>query len=275
MKEIKYRQVQRVDSFVGMTGLMLIIMVSMCSHTMYAQGRDTAVRRVPILRTLPTDTSLPLYDSTKNIRVIRDTSIGTTAPGEYPYAPEQDSAYYAAIGLDVPPSSRFMAHVRLTQPQWLALKEMKQLSPMEAIIANMNAIPSSSYKPRGRDLALYQYNLQQALSIPGIYNFDPAMQQYRGVQIPLSLIGSLLGLTEDVSPLIKYSVETDSYVEIVIYSTQAVAIRRLFAGNQMRGDYSMMWDGNTDSGYKPGKGDYVAEVRIGERGIVRKRIRFD
>ncbi len=270
---IKYPRVCSPSFILAMVTWSLSCFLSLSAQGM-SQERDTT-RRVPIIRTLPEGASSQGFDSLKSMRIVRDTSIGTTAPGEYPYSPEQDSAYYAALGLDVPTSSRFMAFVRLTQPQWLALKEMKRLSPTEAIIANMNAIPASAFKPRGQDLALYQYNLQQALSIPGIYDFNPAMQQYRGVQIPLSWIGSLLGLTEDVSPRIKYTVERDSYVEIVIYSTQAVAIRRLFAGHQPPGDYSMFWDGNTDGGYKPGKGDYVAEVRIGESGIVRKRIRFD
>jgi flagellar basal-body rod modification protein FlgD len=93
-----------------------------------------------------------------------------------------------------------------------------------------------------------------------------------GLQIPLSAIGAFLGLTEDVSPVISYSLESSAEVEVVVYSVQALVIRTLLTAKQYPGSYSITWDGKNDKGIIMPKGDYVAEVRIGKDRIVRKRI---
>jgi flagellar hook assembly protein FlgD len=88
----------------------------------------------------------------------------------------------------------------------------------------------------------------------------------------MDAIGRFLGLTEDLSPTISYSLFETSHVEIVIYSVQANVIATIFSGRQVPGNYSYTWNGRNDRGMKMGSGDYVGEVRIGEKRYVRKRI---
>ncbi|MBR3090812.1 MAG: hypothetical protein IKH10_02320, partial [Bacteroidetes bacterium] len=82
----------------------------------------------------------------------------------------------------------------------------------------------------------------------------------------------LLGIIEDTSPEIKYSLGMIADVEIVIYSVQAKVIATIFKGTQRPGSYKITWNQRDDKGKKMPYGDYIAEVRIGTDRFVRKRI---
>jgi hypothetical protein len=204
--------------------------------------------------------------------------IGTTTPGEYPYTPEQDRAFYDALQISIPPSVRFVYDLQRFSPAWLALKaQLQKLSPAEAALANINSIPPSLFTPDPREQTAYDYNLAQAFTIPGIYEpFRRGGVGKGGLQIPLSLIGSLLGLVEDVSPSISWVVEQPATeVEIVIYSIQAMVVARLFRGIMEQGNHTLTWNLLNDRGLRVPRGDYIAEVRVGNGAITRKRIRVE
>lgn len=211
-------------------------------------------------------------------RIVNDsTALGTTPPGEYPFTPEQDRNFYQALRTDVSPLARFQFETRRFSAMWTAAQEMQKLSPREIALANM-AVDQRVLEPTARDRESYNYGIAQSFTIPGIY--DP-YKRYgglpgvggQGISIPLSLIGSLLGLTEDVSPTIRYTVEQPAEVEITIYSVQAIAIARILKAPQNAGGYAVTWNIRNDAGLQVPIGDYIAEVRIGLQGIVRKRIR--
>lgn len=214
-------------------------------------------------------TGTPVQDSTV---------LGTTPPGEYPFSPEQDRTFYEALRLDISPRTRFQFAARQFSQAWMALMEARKYTPQEAAIAAMNSIDPRAFVPTPKEQTFYNYGIAQSFTIPGVY--DPFARYGglpgvggSGISIPLSLIGSLLGLTEDVSPTIRYTVEQPCEVEVVIYSIQAIAIARLLKAPQNAGGYSITWNLKNESGIHVPTGDYIAEVRIGNGAFVRKRIR--
>jgi hypothetical protein len=202
----------------------------------------------------------------------------TTAPGEYPYSPEQDREFFDAMQIKIPPAVRFVMDLQRFSPTWQALKSGRTMSTLEAIMANMN-IPASMFIPDPRERTMYDYGIAQSFTIPGIY--EPfrgggiGSRNVNGVQIPLALIGALLGLVEDVSPTIAYTIEQPSAsVEIIVYSVQAIAVAHLYRGTQQEGKYSVTWNMQNDKGIRMPRGYYVGEVKIGESKIVRKSIQI-
>jgi hypothetical protein len=221
-----------------------------------------------------------LTADTARARVVtQDSSVlGTTPPGEYPFSPEQDRAFYEALRAQVSASVRFQFATRQFSAGWIAMQEARQFSPREAMIANM-AIDPRAFQPTSQEQTAYNYGVAQSFTIPGV--FDPFARYGglpgvggRGFSIPLSLIGSLLGIGEDVTATIRYTVEQPAEVEIIIYSIQAIAIARLIKTMQGAGGYAITWNGKNESGLPVPTGDYIAEVRIGTSAYVRKRIRI-
>ncbi|TAE34441.1 MAG: hypothetical protein EAZ92_00010 [Candidatus Kapaibacterium sp.] len=206
------------------------------------------------------------------------TIVGTTPPGEYPFTPEQDRAFYEALKMQVDPAMRFHFEAQRFSAMWMAAQELQKLSPRDIALANM-AVDPRVLEPTPRDREAYKYGIAQSFTIPGVY--EP-YKRYGGlpgmggdgISIPLSLIGSLLGLTEDVSPTIRYIVEQPTEVEIIIYSIQAIAITRILKETQNAGGHSVTWNLTNEAGLRVPNGDYIAEVRIGLQSIVRKRIRL-
>jgi hypothetical protein len=240
-------------------------------------SRETILQKPP---TSFTPRQILIADTLSKPQNADSTLIGTTAPGEYPFTPEQDRAFFEAMRLDVPPRTRFQFETRQFSAAWMAAMEARKYSPQEAAIAAMNSIDPRAFQPTPQEQTFYNYGIAQSFTIPGV--FDPFARYGglpgvggSGVSIPLSLIGSLLGLTEDLSPTIRYTVPQPSEVDITIYSIQAIGIARILKAEQGAGGYSVTWNLLNDNGLRVPPGDYVAEVRIGISDFVRKRIRVN
>jgi FlgD Ig-like domain len=218
-------------------------------------------------------------DTTRPRVITQDSTVlGTTPPGEYPFSPEQDRAFYEALRLPISASTRFQFATRQFSAAYIGAQEARQFSPREAMIANMDINPSA-FVPTPQEQTAYNYGVAQSFTIPGV--FDPFARYGglpgvggRGFSIPLSLIGSLLGIGEDITATIRYTVEQPAEVEITIYSIQAIAIARVLKTTQSAGGYAITWNGKNDGGFPVATGDYIAEVRIGTAAYVRKRIRI-
>lgn len=216
-------------------------------------------------------------DTTRRQQSDTSSATGTTTPGEYPYSPEQDKFYYEALQIKIPPSARFYYDLQQFSPAWQALMELRQKDPNASAAANMN-LPASVYQPSARDRVAYDYGISQALTIPGIYDpFKRSGGVGKGFSLAgvYSFIGKLFGLIEDVSPTISYSVEQPSEVEITIYSIQALAVSHVFKGMQQPGSYTLTWNLRNDKGQIVSRGDYIAETRIGNGIVTRKRIKVE
>lgn len=179
------------------------------------------------------------------------------------FTPEQDSAYKKAIRNRLPSSALFKIDLnRLSSGDFIS--DLPK-TPMEQL--QVMSFPEEYYMPDPREQAHFQDNINRSLAVPFI-NTKPSF----GAKVPLAVIGQLLGIVEDLSPNLKYTLDYTADVEIVIFSMQAIVVATIFKGTQPPGNYKLTWNGRDDNGRKMPKGDYVAEIRIGKFSIIRKRI---
>jgi flagellar hook assembly protein FlgD len=114
---------------------------------------------------------------------------------------------------------------------------------------------------------MHQINVANSFYVPFVQTYNPS-----SIQIPFETIGNLLGLTEDVSPEIKYDIDFNADVTVVVYSTRATVVATIFSGRQIPGHYEFKWNFRDDNGRLMPSGDYVAEVRVGNYKFIRKKI---
>jgi hypothetical protein len=178
----------------------------------------------------------------------------------------QDSLFQRFLKLDVTARTLFNFNLSLTDDAWRNLLNNTSELPYQAALRSLNAVPSISFVPTGVERMTYQANLDAARYIP----FVPYPNY--GLKVPLNDIGVFMGLIEDTSPEIYYSLDAPNDVEIVIYSIQAKVIATLYNGRQIPGKFKLTWNFRDDNGRKMLSGDYIAEVRIGNAKFIRKRI---
>lgn len=190
-------------------------------------------------------------------------------PGDYnlEFSAEQDAAYNEAMKLRLPPQTRIKEALQSTETMWEIQTRLREGEPWQIALKNVQSIPPSMFMPNEMEVVHHQINILNSQYVPHLNTMPMS-----GAKIPLSVIGALLGLTEDVSPTIKYKLEYISNVEIVVYSLQAVVVATVFRGTQPGGSYSVTWSGRDDNGKKMPPGDYIGEVRIGKDRYIRKRI---
>ncbi len=205
--------------------------------------------------------------------LLQDTtnSIRTSLPGEVSssFLPSQDSSYARALAARVSAQSRFQYDAQQIS---IAMRTMQALqrppSLWETINRNM-AIPSAMLAPSPQEVAQYQINIARSTYVPGVLLFPMGSGN---LQVGLNDIAKLFGMVEDVTPRIRYVIDETIEVTVVVYSPSAVAVATLFNGIQAPGAYELVWDGMTDANQPVGKGDYVAEVQLGNQRVMRKRI---
>ncbi len=183
------------------------------------------------------------------------------------YSPQQDSAYLEALKLKLPTLARLENDIKLSEGLWKVERELASGKPWQIAMKNINNIPRQYFIPSGNERVQHEINRQMSQYIPGINTLSPY-----GAKISFADIGSMLGLTEDVSPVITYKLDYYVEIEVVIYSIRAVVIATLFEGKQPPGPYKITWNGRDDKGRKMPRGDYIGEVRIGKERLIRKRI---
>ncbi len=183
------------------------------------------------------------------------------------FAPEQDTLYLRALQLELPPSVRLALDIQRILSDFEIVRRRSELeSPWQAALRNMT-LSERILQPDPREVVQRQVAIASATAMP-IWRAG----QSGAVSIPMSSIGSFLGLTEDVSPRMSYRVHQTARVQAVVYSTTALIVRRLLDQEQRPGVYDIEWDGRDDKGRLMPAGDYVLEVRIGDRELHRKRI---
>lgn len=251
-------------------GSVILIIVLICHVSAFAQTAKNDSSKTILLRPKLTPIETITGDSLSGTAPSKIELIERIGGNEYPFTPEQDTSYYRALRLRIPTGSLAQHHARLFSGIWTDMVRRSKKTPWEIARQNLE-IPADYYKPSDRDRALYAYNIAKSQEIPtGL----PAKTAGAGLQIPLSDIGAFFGLTEDVSPVLNYSVEFPMNVEVVVYSPQARVIAVIIKGKQNPGNYRITWNGRDDKGRKMPSGDYVAEVRLGNERFVRKRIQI-
>ena len=178
----------------------------------------------------------------------------------------QDSAYYKAMRIRIPASVRLNNDMQNLAMAWAREQSIAQEQPWESAQRNMQ-IPSEFLKPSQVEMVLRQEMIQRAQYVPYVNTLPRG-----GFTVGLNTIGVFLGVTEDVSPDIKFSIDRTDDVEITVFSIQAVAVATVFKGELKSGSYNYIWNFRDDKGRSMPSGDYIAEVRVGRTKFFRKRI---
>lgn len=195
----------------------------------------------------------------------------TGIPGQVrpPSTHEQDSAYRDAMKLSLSASTRFSIALREASALLRMLSTTRRPSTIWDQINETMNIPASVLAPRPQELVQYQLTIANAMYVPGVLLRPMGTGN---MQVNLSDIAKVFGLGEDVSPEIRYVVDEQEFVEIVVYSSQAMIVSVLYSGVQQPGVYTVTWNGATQDGKPASDGEYIAEVRLGTQRIMRKRI---
>ena len=187
--------------------------------------------------------------------------------GEILFTPAQDSAYNRAMRANVTTSARIWNDLHLTQYTWFEyLKNIKK-SDVAIAMESLTSLPKEYYIPDPTEVVQREINIANSFYVPYVNTYNR-----NGMRISFGDIGNFLGITEDVSPSISYSLDKQSSVVVVVYSLRAVVIATIFDGIQPVGSYNFNWNGRDDNGKKMPPGDYIAEIRIANEKYIRKRI---
>ena len=195
----------------------------------------------------------------------------TGIPGQVrpPSSEEQDSAYREALKLSLSASTRFAIALREASAMLRMLSATKRPATIWDQINETMNIPASVLAPRPQEIAQYQLTLANAMYVPGVLLVPMGTGN---MQVNLNDIAKVFGLGEDVSPDIRYVVDEQLFVEIVVYSSQAMIVSTLYSGVQAPGVYTVTWNGTSQDGRAVADGEYIAEVRLGTQRLMRKRI---
>jgi hypothetical protein len=193
----------------------------------------------------------------------------TRMPGgfNYEFTPEQDSAYYRALRHRLPVTTRLNFDLNSFANAIAAEMQKLEDEPWRIAMKSLQAVPDEFFIPSDVEKVQFESNIRMSQYIPHI----PTLYPY-GLKVGVGDVLTFLGLMEDVSPVIKYKLDYQDEIEIVVYSINATVIATLFNGIQVPGSYSITWNGRDDKGRRILSGDYIAEVRIGKERYIRKRI---
>ncbi len=183
------------------------------------------------------------------------------------FSSAQDTAFQKAMRLMLPPEIRFSNDLRETQIKWRLEVALQQGIPLDAALRDMERRYPDLYKPNPVEVIQFQENRMRSQYVPFTRTLGAS-----GMQIPLESIGKFLGIVEDFSPIIRYTLEYNTKVQVVIYNMQGIVIAVLAEERQPAGNYVYNWNGKNDDGIVQPPGDYIGEVRIGIDKYVRKRI---
>jgi hypothetical protein len=209
--------------------------------------------------------SLDSFEINQNLEK-KSTETKTSSGETRSYKDYQDSLYQRFLKLNVTARTLFNFNLSLSDEAWSNILNNTSELPYQAALRSLNTVPSIAFIPTGVEKMLYQSNLEAARYIPGIITPN------YGLKVSMNDIGVFMGIIEDTSPEIFYSLDAPNDVEVVIYSIQAKVIATLFDGRQIPGKFKLTWNFRDDNGRRMMSGDYIAEVRIGNSKFVRKRI---
>jgi hypothetical protein len=195
-----------------------------------------------------------------------DTTFQGLQYGNGPFNAEQDTLFNRLLNNNISFSALVNNGLMLSNDIWQLKKEISKGTPWQIALDNIRNIPREFFIPSGVEVVHRQVAIQSSQYIPYVNN----MPQFSRFNI--NSILSFLGLVEDVSPEITYTIDFYADIEVVVYSVSSVVVATLFKGKQPPGVYKITWNGRDSNGKVMPSGDYIAEVRIGKEKYLRKRI---
>lgn len=195
-----------------------------------------------------------------------DTTFQGLQYGDGPFSAEQDTLFNRLLNNNISFSALVNNGLILSNDIWQLKKEISKGTPWQIALDNIRNIPKEFFIPSGVEVVHRQVAIQSSQYIPYVNNM-PQFGRYN-----INSILSFLGLVEDVSPEITYTIDFYADIEVVVYSVSSVVVATLFKGKQPPGVYKITWNGRDSNGKVMPSGDYIAEVRIGKEKYLRKRI---
>lgn len=181
----------------------------------------------------------------------------------------RDSLYLAWLYAKIRPIVRLREALLRDTAVWYAFLDSIENTP-EAIMQRNLALNPKDWMPSEADKAKRELDIRNSQDWNNIH--PNGITYIPLASVPLSDIGRVLGLTEDVSPRINYTVTVPENVSVKVYNLSAELIATLVNALKKPGTYRMEWDMRDEQGRRASSGDYIAEVIIGNRVAFRKRI---
>ncbi len=170
--------------------------------------------------------------------------------------------------LHIDPMIRFEQALRRDSLGWLAYLDSLNSTPLARMRRNMD-FPSDYWMPTAADSLRRIDDINRALDHGFLYPEHPRVQLF---SISPSQVLMALGVTEDVTPWVKYTLLATQQVTVRIYDLDANLVATLVDDVQAPGKYSMKWDFRDQHGIRVHYGDYIAEVVAADSVLLRKRI---
>lgn len=130
------------------------------------------------------------------------------------------------------------------------------------------AMNPSDWMPTEADRKAREADFRRAMDMDFV--FPHSYVQLFGIST--GAVFRALGLVEDVTPRITYTLTRTEQVVVRIYNLEAELITTIVNGSQSPGVYDFKWDFNDAEGRRVPYGNYVGEVIVGGRMVLRKRI---
>ncbi len=202
-------------------------------------------------------------------RIPAGDSIFNYMPGGRSSRIVRDSAYLVWLYDKIRPIVRLREALLRDTVAWNRFLDSLEHTP-EAIMRRNLAFKPEEWMPTPEDRARRDADIRRSQDWDFIH--PPGIAYAQVASVPLASIGQMLGLTEDVSPRISYTVTTADNVSVKIYDLNARLIATLVNAPKKPGTYRMEWDMRDENGRRALSGDYIAEITIGTLVTARKRI---
>lgn len=139
------------------------------------------------------------------------------------------------------------------------------------VIAQNLALNPKEWQPTAADRYRREEELAIAQDRDWIYPKD--VTRIPVMSAPIGAIATSLGLVEDVTPRIAYTLRSTGTVTVKVYTQSALPVVTLVDGVQKPGEYQMDWDFKDTNGRRVLPGSYFVEVIVDGNAIVlQKRI---
>lgn len=162
---------------------------------------------------------------------------------------------------------RLRGDVRLDSLDLVYLLDSLDNTPAERMRRNL-AMSPSDWRPTPGERAAREADLRRAMDMDFV--FPNSYVQLFGIST--GAVFRALGLVEDVTPRITYTLMRTELVTVKIYTMEAVLVATLVDAPQRPGAYDFEWDFLDAQGVRVPYGNYIAEVIVGGRMVLRKRI---
>lgn len=180
----------------------------------------------------------------------------------------QDSAYQRLKALPGTPDQKLEHVVSHDSAGMIWFLDSIASTPQAVMLRNL-AFNARDWQPTEADRARREDDILRSQDYDYIFG---GRRYLKLASIPMSDIFTALGLKEDVTPRITYTVTSTQHVTVIIYTLSAVRFVTVVDADQAPGTYRITWDMKSPGGQRAASGDYVAEVIVGNTVALRKRI---